>query len=188
MLSGIGPREELERHGIAVRVDLPGVGRNLQDRYEVGVVNRMNFDHWEVLKGATFARDDPQYRAVGEPTARASTRPTARCSASSSARARAAAPGPLLLRAPGALRGLLPRLLAAARREPQLPHVGDPQGAHQQPAGEVTLRSADPRDTPDINFHYFDEGSDAAGEDLDAVVDGVKFVRRLTGASRKDAA
>ena len=41
MLSGIGPRDELERHGIAVRVDLPGVGRNLQDRYEIGVVNRM---------------------------------------------------------------------------------------------------------------------------------------------------
>ena len=27
-------------------------------------------------------------------------------------------------------------------------------------AGEVTLRSADPRDTPLVNFHYFEEGSD----------------------------
>ena len=40
-LSGIGPREELERFGIRCRVDLPGVGENLQDRYEVGVVSRM---------------------------------------------------------------------------------------------------------------------------------------------------
>ena len=37
MLSGIGPAAELRAHGIALRVDLPGVGRNLQDRYEVGV-------------------------------------------------------------------------------------------------------------------------------------------------------
>src|SRR5262249_54441511 len=36
MLSGIGPPEVLARHGIDVRVDLPGVGRNLQDRYEIG--------------------------------------------------------------------------------------------------------------------------------------------------------
>ena len=31
MLSGIGPPVELERLGIAAIVDLPGVGRNLQD-------------------------------------------------------------------------------------------------------------------------------------------------------------
>ena len=37
MLSGLGPRAELERNGIEIKVDLPGVGRNLQDRYEVGV-------------------------------------------------------------------------------------------------------------------------------------------------------
>lgn len=31
MLSGIGPADHLRRHGIAVRADLPAVGRNLQD-------------------------------------------------------------------------------------------------------------------------------------------------------------
>ena len=31
MLAGIGPADELARHGIAVRVDAPGVGRNLHD-------------------------------------------------------------------------------------------------------------------------------------------------------------
>ncbi len=29
-LSGIGPREELEQHGINVKQDLPAVGANLQ--------------------------------------------------------------------------------------------------------------------------------------------------------------
>jgi choline dehydrogenase-like flavoprotein len=38
LLSGIGPREELARHGIALRHELPGVGRNLQDHpdYVIG--------------------------------------------------------------------------------------------------------------------------------------------------------
>ena len=46
--------------------------------------------------------------------------------------------------------------------------------------GTVKLRSKDPRDTPLINFHYFEEGTDKSGEDLDSVVDGIKFVRTLT--------
>src|SRR5207302_793149 len=63
MLSGIGARSVLQQHDIPIRVDLPGVGKNLQDRYEVGVVNRMNFHCWASLQGARFARGDPQYRA-----------------------------------------------------------------------------------------------------------------------------
>ncbi|WP_172404577.1 GMC family oxidoreductase N-terminal domain-containing protein, partial [Halorubrum lacusprofundi] len=31
MLPGVGPADHLEEHGIDVRVDLPGVGQNLQD-------------------------------------------------------------------------------------------------------------------------------------------------------------
>jgi choline dehydrogenase-like flavoprotein len=44
-------------------------------------------------------------------------------------------------------------------------------------AGQVTLRSKDPRDTPLIDFHNFREGGD---EDAAAVVDGIRFVRRLS--------
>src|SRR6185295_3064283 len=51
MLSGIGDPDELEQHGIAgprdrddneiaAPVPLPGVGKNLQDRYEVGVISQ----------------------------------------------------------------------------------------------------------------------------------------------------
>ncbi|WP_317203607.1 choline dehydrogenase [Janthinobacterium sp.] len=39
MLSGIGPAEELRRHGIAVMHELPGVGQNLQDHLDVLVVH-----------------------------------------------------------------------------------------------------------------------------------------------------
>lgn len=37
MLSGVGPRAVLERHGIAVKAPLPGVGRNLQDHPNVSL-------------------------------------------------------------------------------------------------------------------------------------------------------
>ncbi len=40
MLSGIGPAEHLREHGIDVRVDLPGVGSNLQDHLELYVQQR----------------------------------------------------------------------------------------------------------------------------------------------------
>jgi choline dehydrogenase-like flavoprotein len=49
--------------------------------------------------------------------------------------------------------------------------------------GRVTLRSPNPLDTPDINFHYFEEGAE---EDLKAVVEGVRFVRKLTDKLREE--
>ncbi len=44
-------------------------------------------------------------------------------------------------------------------------------------AGTVTLSSADPRDPPVVNFNYFDEGSDSGNDDLQSLVNAVKFVR-----------
>jgi choline dehydrogenase len=46
--------------------------------------------------------------------------------------------------------------------------------------GRVTLRSADPLDRPDVNFHYFDEGRPTGDGDVDAVVSGIEFVRKAT--------
>jgi choline dehydrogenase len=50
----------------------------------------------------------------------------------------------------------------------------------------VKLRSANPRDTPLINFHYFEEGNDGGGEDLQAVMKGLKMLRGL--AAQPEAA
>ena len=53
-------RRSCAKLGIRPLVDLAGVGANLQDRYEVGVVNRVR-DDWGVLKGAKYKSTDPQY-------------------------------------------------------------------------------------------------------------------------------
>ena len=41
MLSGIGPAEQLQRHGIAVKLDRPAVGQNLQDHLQFRLIYRI---------------------------------------------------------------------------------------------------------------------------------------------------
>ena len=65
MLSGVGPKDELERHGIPVVADLPGVGENLQDHPDVVVSYKTNsLDALGVsVRGAIKTlRDIRQYR------------------------------------------------------------------------------------------------------------------------------
>ena len=185
MLSGIGPREVLERYGIGVRVDLPGVGRNLQDRYEIGVVNRMSFE-WDVLEGARFAKGDPQYgrwatRSEGVYATNGFVMATIK-------RSSGARPVPDLF--------CFAMLTQFAGYQPNYSKVvADSRnyltwavlkGYTNNRAGEVTLRSDDPRVAPSINFHYFAEGDPDHDEDLNAVVDGVKFVREIVEPLKRD--
>src|SRR5258707_514128 len=61
MLSGIGAPDHLADYGIPVVSALRGVGRTLQDRYEIGVVNRARRT-WKALRGASYSTDDRLYR------------------------------------------------------------------------------------------------------------------------------
>lgn len=63
MLSGIGPQEQLQQHGIAVRHALPGVGKNLQDHYEVPVVasTRGAFGYYGQDRGWPMVKAGLQY-------------------------------------------------------------------------------------------------------------------------------
>ncbi len=130
MLSGIGPRQELERHGIEVKVDLPGVGKNLQDRYEAGVVNRMNFDEWAVFRGARFAPDDPQFqqwqnRRSGPYITNGSVLAMFKRSAPERP-----LPDLFCMALLGKFDGLLPRILARVRQQSQLPDMGCAESTH----------------------------------------------------------
>jgi choline dehydrogenase-like flavoprotein len=179
MLSGIGEAEALTPHGIEQRVDLP-VGRNLQDRYEVAVVNRMAFDAWDVLEGATFTRADHQYASwvkkregvyatngallsVTLPSGPGRPVPDLFCYA-------------LLGNFPGYLPGYS-KIVATHRNYLTWVVL---KGHTANVGGRVTLRSADPRDRPAVHFHYFDEGRRGGDGDVDAVVAGIRFVRRAT--------
>ena len=53
MLSGIGPAAELQKHGIAVVQDLPGVGENLHDH--IDVVQIVNAPHLKDLFGISLS-------------------------------------------------------------------------------------------------------------------------------------
>jgi choline dehydrogenase-like flavoprotein len=57
MLSGVGPRAELEKHGIEVVVDLPGVGQNLQEHVDmvIGTQSRIGDTMSQTLKGKAQA-------------------------------------------------------------------------------------------------------------------------------------
>ena len=181
-LSGIGPRQELERHHIPVRVDLPGVGENLQDRYEVSVVTRMRAD-LSLLRGMTFRppgpgeAPDPQFSewldGKGPYTTNGAVISLIKRSAQE-----APVPDLFIFGLIGYFKGYYPGYSAQiAQGEDYFTWAVLKAHTHNR-AGRVTLRSADPRATPRIDFHYFDEGTDG-GDDLDAVVEGVETVRRI---------
>jgi choline dehydrogenase-like flavoprotein len=178
MLSGIGPREVLERFGIPVQVELPGVGRNLQDRYEVGVVNRMSFPAWHIYKGAEFCTQDPQYKqwrtcGGGVYATNGSVLCVFRRSPASDG-----SPDLFCMALLANFQGYYPQYSQAFAKDPNCLTWVVLKG-HTRNSGEVQLRSPDPRDMPAINFNYFQSGAD---EDMEAVLDGVKFVRRMTAA------
>ena len=183
MLSGIGPPDELARHGIPVRVPLPGVGRNLQDRYEIGVVSAMRRD-FALLNGATFRppgpgqQPDPQlqewYRGEGPYTTNGAV-------IASIERSDPARPDPdlYLFGLAGDFRGYYPGYAEASERRHDRFTWAILKAHTANTAGTVTLRSPDPRDPPLVDFRYFEEGDDAAGQDLAAVVAGVEKARRI---------
>ncbi len=185
MLSGIGPKEHLQTFGIDCRIDLQGVGSNLQDRYEVGVVNRMNFKEWWVLKDAKFAPGDPQYNEWK--TKRDGVYTTNGAVAAVIKRSLPERPLPdlFIFALLGYFRGYFPGYSKIFAEKLNYLTWAILKAHTQNCAGSVRLKSADPRDTPEIDFCYFTEGNDTAGDDLKSVVEGIKFVRGLTAEMRK---
>jgi choline dehydrogenase len=183
-LSGVGPREELTDLGIEVRIDLPGVGENLQDRYEVGVVYEMKSD-FTLLEDCAFKPPqlgqgpDPCFEEWQSGRGVYTTNGVALAIIEKSQRAQD--PDLFIFGLPGYFKGYYPRYSEEVGREKDRFTWAILKAHTLNTAGKVMLRSDDPRAVPHINFHYFDEGNDTSGDDLEAVVEGVEFVRRMMG-------
>ena len=167
-LSGVGPRALLERHGIPVLLDAPGVGADLQDHFYGRTFWRctrpitLNDDMASLWRQAAIGlryllwRRGPLTVSAGYAAAFVRTRPE--------------------LARPDAQIYFIN--FSTARRGGVLhPFSGFTLSLSQlQPEsrGSVAIRSADPREAPAIRYNYL-----ATENDCRMMVDGLKFIRRL---------
>jgi len=171
-LSGVGPRALLERHGIAVLHDAPGVGEALQDHFYVRTMWRcsrpitLNDDMaslWRQLgMGLRYLlqRRGPLAVSAGYAAAFVRTRPE--------------------LTRPDAQIYFIN--FSTARRGGVLhPFSGFTVSVSQlqaQSRGWVRIRSADPGAAPAIHYNYL-----ATEDDRRMMVEGLKFARRLVNTA-----
>jgi choline dehydrogenase len=181
MLSGIGPAGQLRNYGIDVRVDLAGVGHNLQDRYEVSVVNRME-KPWSSLNGAKFGAGDPLFREWLQSRGglyQSNGSPIALAQRSDDKRSE---PDLFMYALLAKFKGYFPGYSRDIIEHHNFLSWAVLKAHTLNRAGTVTLASSDPRAVPKIDFNYFDPDDDRGGEDLKAVVSGIRVVRRLVDA------
>ncbi|KAI6311002.1 hypothetical protein MCOR34_006155 [Pyricularia oryzae] len=180
-LSGIGPAAELQRFDIPVVKDLPGVGANLQDHYEVSVQGTTPSD-FSSLKGCTFSPEtgeDPcltrwQNPILGNRGIYSSSG-FATAIYYKSKEAKGSDWDVFSFGGPANFRGYFPGYSVNATARHNVFSWAVLKGHPRNAAGSVTLRSADPLDVPDIVYDYFkDAGSD---KDLRAMTEGIKLFR-----------
>jgi choline dehydrogenase len=180
MLSGVGDPQHLAEHSIAPVKGLGGVGRNLQDRYEIGVVNRVE-PAWAALRGTTYTTDDRQYRKWRWWRGGAYTSNGLLFSAMFPSRTDRQLPdlfGFFLL---ADFRGYYPGYSKRIKKLNYLTWTVLKAYTHNT-AGTVRLRSGDALERPEIDFHFLHEGNGSAADDLEAIGTGIKFGRRVADA------
>jgi choline dehydrogenase len=151
MLSGVGPKAELERHGLQVTLDLPGVGRNLQDHLHTRV-------RCEITQPLTFGGlDDAQKRAARQQYESDRSGPMASNFLEAGAFVKFEEARPEL------------QLFFLAHLASDYPEAGPTNRHgltftayinHPRSRGGVSLASADPLDRPVIDFNYLSDPDD----------------------------
>ncbi|RQM06375.1 hypothetical protein DH86_00001195 [Scytalidium sp. 3C] len=178
-LSGIGPKEELEKFDIPVVRDLPGVGTNLQDRYEVPIVSKIKED-FPITAKCTFGKPgDPCLEEWEEHTGpyQSNGLPVGIVKKSKFADTD---PDLFIFGGPALFRGYYPGYSPLTTSDHKHFTWAVLKAHTHNQSGTVMLASTDPRDTPLIDFNYFPaEETQNTERDLDAVVEGVKFARRI---------
>lgn len=195
MLSGIGDASRLQQwqscalrgvdgplaagDGSPVRIDLPGVGRNLQDRYEVSVISELD-EELATLEGATFTPGDPndpirsEWLQKHEGLYRTNGGTLAVLHRSRALGPDEPEPDIFAFGVPAAFRGyyfgwsreLLRRTLGAPTDQRNLWSWVILKAYTRNEAGNVRLRSDSPFDQPEICFDSFNEQAEAESERL----------------------
>lgn len=181
-LSGIGPAEELHRLQIPVVVDLPGVGMNLQDRYETSIIGESNQAYsvsgqCKLLQGVPDPCFEQYKQGQGFYTTQGGGLGITMKSSVSEG------DNDLMLFNSGRwFSGYFPGFATYRPGNGSYFTWKILEGHTRNRAGTVRLRSADPRDTPEINFNYFDSGTTESGadqRDLQVIYEGFKHAREI---------
>ncbi|MEQ8764814.1 MAG: GMC oxidoreductase [Planctomycetota bacterium] len=174
------------------RISLPGVGRNLQDRYEVTLISEMK-RKLSLLEGAEFRWSDAS--ETKDRHLREWRESGGGLYASNGAvlgifkRSKPDLPQPdlFIFGIPLPFKGYAPKYSEVGELHTRFTWA-ILKSHTKNHDGRVRLRTSDPRDTPDINFHYFNErtspGKSDDDPDLHAIVEGVKFVRGIAKKAR----
>jgi choline dehydrogenase len=176
-LSGIGDSAELSKLGIRTLIESPGVGVGMMDRYEVSVVTQLKSPFTLFNSCVPGSPTDPCYGSWLQGQGIYTTNLTAITSIRKSDPARPDR-DLLVVLATGPFHGYYPGWQLSVINPTQFSWLL--LKAHtQNTAGTVMLQTNDPRDVPIIDFHYFQEGNDTAGDDLASVVDGIQLARQV---------
>ncbi|KAI3318808.1 GMC oxidoreductase [Xylariaceae sp. AK1471] len=185
-LSGVGPAAELASFDIPLIVDLPGVGGNMQDRYEVGVVGKAP-SNFSLLAGCTFLEGsdvDPCYEKWANPLLIDGLKGAYTTNGiafgwihHSSVAGKGADPDLFVGGVPAFFDGYYPGYSVHLANDHSIWTWLTLKAHSRNRAGTVNLTSADPRDTPRITFHSFGEGANVEDGDADvqAVYEGMHY-------------
>jgi choline dehydrogenase len=179
-LSGVGPKDELEKFNIEVVKELPGVGTNLQDRYEVPVVGQAP-SKLALLNGCTFLEgdNDPCLKKWETLPIGKGVYATNGVALAITKKAKNSINGNadlFIAGWPAYFNGYYPNFFQNATNGSNHWTWLTLKAEARNNAGTVTLRSADPQDVPEIRKRNFEVGGD---EDLDALVEGMKYGRQV---------
>ncbi len=177
-LSGIGPASELRTHGIEVVADRPGVGKNLQDRYEVGLIYQLN-SAFNALKNCAFTG------ASSDPGTGSDVYKTNGVSISILKRSHPDLEDPdlFMFGSPSYFHGFYPGYSQALFQLQTFSWVILKSQTRNR-AGQVKLKDRNPHQQPAIHFKYFEDGSPDYDHDRQAMVHGIQTLRRIMTQSQ----
>ncbi|KAK3933910.1 hypothetical protein QBC46DRAFT_359383 [Diplogelasinospora grovesii] len=190
-LSGIGPKAELTKFGIPVVADVPGVGTNLQDHYEISYQVKVPAN-WVAFAGCTWGFDgqpDPCLDLWENPVPVVNdhgTYASAGLAATMLYKSTVTTDNSydvFVFGGPVNFRGYFPGYSINATKEHDWWTWAILKAHPRNNAGTVTLRSADPLDMPDIVYNYFDTGEGDYAADLQAMYEAIQLSRDAVSRS-----